>query len=49
MDLEFILILTVDHTKANGQMENNMEKVHLLLRRALKDKEFGKKEKELNG
>ena len=48
-DLEFTHIQTADHTKDNGWMVNSMEKEFLLLLWETKGKEFGMKEKELDG
>jgi len=49
MDLEYTHILMVVPIKDNGQMESNTVKGHLLLHKVLRDKAFGRKEKESNG
>ena len=49
MGMEFIHILMVDPTKVNGHMVSSTEKVYLLHLKEHRRKEFGMKEKELDG
>ena len=46
MDMEFIHILTEDHTKVNGLTVNSMEKEYLSPPKEHKEKEYGMKERE---
>ena len=38
-----------DNISDNGKLENNMEKAFMLLKTEKENKDYGKKEKELNG
>jgi len=49
MDMEFIHILTEDHTKVNGLTVNSMEKEYLSPLKEHKEKEYGMKARESNG
>ena len=49
MGMEFIHTLMVDPTKVNGHMVSSTEKVYLLHLKEHRRKEFGMKEKELDG
>jgi len=49
MDMENLYGQMDVYIKVNGKMENNMVKVYILIKMVLKEKENGKKEKELNG